>query len=317
MVKMELEDSQSEINETDPSFPTPEPSSSSKLNTTKKVGYTNCKVCHQRIASFRLQPHFKSFHDLTTVSNQDQIHKCPTDGCGAYFLRKYQLRLHNLQSHVNKKLRSALSSELIDGVRYFKCKLCNTPFEKLRRLRRHLTTSACGKGNYNATAVECPECKETFERKEQLWEHQSQVHSNDKKIVCTKCGKWFIKNHNLQVHLEYHKGPAMWKWKCGECGKKCATEQQLNRHLNSHKTKRETLKKDSVAKQATRTIAKNGPTLSCQFCGKTFGKVRNLRRHCKSQHSNEIEAVTQAASDEDQDTDNFDPNSMIVYVQSL
>ncbi len=163
--------------------------------------------------------------------------------------------------------------DYVDGVKYFLCKTCKTPFSNFGFLKRHLNGTACRLDNQDdgPESAKCLQCNETFDRIENLWVHQNQVHSSGKYNVCPKCGKSFNRTWTYKLHMEYHKGSANWKWECTQCKKKFATMHQLKRHEKSH-TKEKVHMID---------LEKAFP---CGTCGRKFRSKYGLRCHLSKVH---------------------------------
>lgn len=75
--------------------------------------------------------------------------------------------------------------------------------------------------------------------------------------------------------MKLHQGEAAKKHKCKSCGKGFISGSGLTRHLKTH------------------AIAE-ADIYSCPICGKQFGRIDNLKTHCKGVHRDVVSKVVKS-----------------------
>uniref|UniRef100_A0A8C4TIL2 C2H2-type domain-containing protein n=2 Tax=Erpetoichthys calabaricus TaxID=27687 RepID=A0A8C4TIL2_ERPCA len=116
--------------------------------------------------------------------------------------------------------------------------------------------------------------------------NQKSIHAREKLYACSECGKIFLHNHSIQLHIRIHTGEK--PHCCSECGKQFSSSSSLHRHRRVHTGEKpygcaECGKRfidSSNLKQHTRIHTGEKP-YSCAECGKLFTNVCNLRQHMR------------------------------------
>ncbi|XP_039608905.1 zinc finger protein 420-like [Polypterus senegalus] len=116
--------------------------------------------------------------------------------------------------------------------------------------------------------------------------NQKSIHAREKLFACSECGKIFLHNHSIQLHIRIHTGEK--PHCCSECGKQFSSSSSLHRHRRVHTGEKpygcaECGKRfidSSNLKQHTRIHTGEKP-YSCSECGKLFTNVCNLRQHMR------------------------------------
>ena len=162
------------------------------------------------------EDHYKSLHGPFPYC-------CRESGCGAERGTQDQYRKHKI-THTDR----------------FRCPKCNRGFNHIEREENPFKIcKECGEpvarasfpghmNGHRALALthsaprfpyQCDQCPTRCSSVVSLNQHK-QLHNNQRKFVCKKCGKRFQNISNLKVHLETHLPIAQRKkYACGNCGK--------------------------------------------------------------------------------------------------
>ncbi|XP_045468624.1 zinc finger protein OZF-like isoform X1 [Harmonia axyridis] len=114
--------------------------------------------------------------------------------------------------------------------------------------------------------VQCDICDRFFVNSKFLRKHLKEIHfnnqfpdDNEKKYICSICGRGYRQNKSLIVHLRTHTGDR--PLKCEICGRSFGLASSLHKHRNIH----------SLEKKH-----------ECHMCGRKFNQSSNLTTHLKT-----------------------------------
>nr|XP_029720205.1 zinc finger protein 629-like isoform X1 [Aedes albopictus] len=150
------------------------------------------------------------------------------------------------------------------------CSFCDYPVTTVRHLNMHLRTIHFRKGK----RIPCEECKKDnktreFSSKFKLQAHIKSFHEGivevqEKKHVCTYCGKAFNRGTYLRLHENSHTKAILHK--CKQCPFAATTRSGLIRHLRVHTAER---------------------PFKCDECDASFNQSNGLQSHKFTRHSDE------------------------------
>ncbi|XP_076282144.1 PR/SET domain 13 [Lasioglossum baleicum] len=93
--------------------------------------------------------------------------------------------------------------------------------------------------------------------------------------LCIYCGKVYSRKYGLKIHIRTHTGYK--PLKCKYCDRPFGDPSNLNKHVRLHS---------------------DGETpYKCELCGKILVRRRDLERHTRSRHQNNVEEATDSSSD--------------------
>lgn len=100
---------------------------------------------------------------------------------------------------------------------------------------------------------------------------QQQVHDEDKPHQCIQCGKRFLKQAKLRIHLRVHTGEK--PYHCSQCGKHFSQAVNLKKHHVTHHTEERPYR--------------------CALCDRTFSLSFSLIKHQRVAHPGKIKVTSQ------------------------
>ncbi|KAB7495636.1 Zinc finger protein [Armadillidium nasatum] len=193
-----------------------------------------CRTCH--LASSNLtnfKNHFckTSNEDTNQVSNKvlitslrkiQQLRKFICDTCGVEF-RALKRILYHLPRCIPGPYQCNICSILFVSLKdlnyhkkkdhkdekCFSCDECGKSFLRKASLRKHcinrheLLESMESK---KPSSFKCDVCSKNFIKKIFLTNHKIRMHGLEKKFLCQVCGKKFMSNNSLMIHIDIHKG---------------------------------------------------------------------------------------------------------------
>ena len=136
------------------------------------------------------------------------------------------------------------------------CGICGKLFKLASSLARHMY-------EHNWPKYHCDQCDYTCQFKSELQTHKI-VHRKNPSYQCMKanCGKWFMRNWDLTLHLQKHNG-VRHDCEYEGCQFLTNTKKQLKEHQKSHQDDHQHV---------------------CAICGKGFKYRSGLKRHRDNDH---------------------------------
>ena len=108
-----------------------------------------------------------------------------------------------------------------------KCSICEKEFRDKNRRDRHVREV------HQQEKVECPDCDETFSKRENMSRHRAAAHNTKApSFKCDVCDKSFTRHDNLVTHQRVHSGE---KFLCEVCQAKYSQKGKLNKHIQKGK----------------------------------------------------------------------------------
>lgn len=219
------------------------------------------------VRKFHLKANLKAHIDVIHLKKKN----IPCEICGKLFYNKTHLRNHLEHHNTQKQI----------------CEHCSSSFSCTKSLRDHIKFKHTSQENL----PKCLVCLKTYSTPQNLKNHFNRVHMQEKKYVCSECGRMFFEKAELEVHtsvhnpedqniecdvcklmfknnktLYYHKkrshDPHGKKHICHLCGKSYNDAHFLNRHMESHQ----------------------GKNFQCKQCGKAFVSEHQVKVHVKKVH---------------------------------
>ena len=153
------------------------------------------------------------------------------------------------------------------------CDICGKPCSTEIGLKNHKNTHL--NPLERIEEYSCSICSETFPTAQQRTEHRKSVH-NTAKFECPKCNKKFVKQKNMQVHVEKHKLPKKNRNENSYSCYQCSSDQKysissLRRHLKSkhsavYKCKEDGCEKSFLYEKQFNAHMRNHQNRKCHLC---------------------------------------------------
>lgn len=242
-----------------------------------------CGICLKKYKSKTiLREHLKTHSNI-----KDFL--CPI--CNKEFRRYYSMKCHIVRMHrITSSKKDESGSEIIESTsvgikdcpKVHQCHICKFSFDKLYRLKNHLTVHS------NEKNFICDVCGRAFRLKKLLMVHLKRVHLKVKNHKCNICSYVSFERNDLIEHMRMHTGER--SCLCDVCGKSFWGHTQLAAHKQTHrdftffcqfcdyKSRKKALLKVHMVKH---TQEKN---YLCDICHKKFSQKSTLNVH-KNTHS--------------------------------
>lgn len=113
-------------------------------------------------------------------------------------------------------------------------------------------------------SLDCSFCGKCFLSREELIAHRAS-HTGETPIPCSFCGKSFVNKTTLTIHMRIHTGEK--PYACVQCGKRFTQNGSLKIHLRTHSGEK---------------------PYTCNQCSASFNNPSNLRRHMITHNGNGV-----------------------------
>ena len=232
-----------------------------------------CESCDESFSrALSLKKHIRTIHDEDV--NSKLLYKC--EFCEKRFRQSYHLAWH-MENKCNQP-----------------CPICNIPFKYSRILVKHIQLK-------HNDAFKCDKLKCSFATydKTMLTNHIKESHEKKQTVLCSICGKSFLKRTNGHRHLETHMAimhnNGEKPYKCSLCVKSFAIEKHLDRHIKMlhvegakkyqcHLCPRKYYIHNDL-KRHIKVVHEKIKDYQCTLCGRAFGLSFELTRHNRIEHS--------------------------------
>lgn len=222
--------------------------------------------------------------------------------CGRLFTEASSLRRH---------------MKIHRGLKPFKCLFCSKTFRQATQLKTHLRVHTGEK------PFTCSHCDKCFAQKCQLIAHcrmhhgqekpfgcehcglkfatssnykmHNRLHSGEKPYVCDVCGQTFAQSSTLTYHKRRHTGEK--PYQCDTCGMSFSVSSSLITHTRKHTgvtpykcshCDANFMTSSELKKHTRRLHPEGNPSVQCLLCGNRFASVKNMIKHQKKAHADEV-----------------------------
>ena len=271
-------------------IPKPKPQSK-KFRMSQK---TNCYYCNKQF-------HWRKVHKHAKKEHKNAMGRFPCPSCDKTFESYHVARLHATNVHVDKtdrKYKCDLCPFASWSVPYMlshracmhvnkekpKCKGCDQSFPTLRWLYEHKCAFLGEQSGTLPSNYRCKECD--FEgSKHELMSHMSKVHVKKLNVfqrrtyICDVCSAEYMTPQGFKNHLKHHQKPKEDKSEltCILCQQTFSTAGYLKLHN----------------KRMHGLIDLEDSQHMCHLCSKSFARIRTLKRHVETVHSQNAEKKNQ------------------------
>ncbi|XP_043272501.1 zinc finger protein 2 homolog [Venturia canescens] len=218
---------------------------------------------------------------LGSFGNTQQYLKC--GACMNLYHTKESLDVHKCKPNVQLTSRP------------WKCFICEATFPFEERLNFHLQFHNGAKELY------CEICKIPFVKELKAFYHYKRYHCEDKSVSCLQCGKLFVTQQELKIHVcvdgktrphvceicskGFSDGYTLKRhvvthlpekpYKCSQCSKSFTQKSRLNKHIASHGI----------------VIENAQIAWKCVKCGETFETCNEADAHNRKYHDEKISLI--------------------------
>ncbi|XP_035711693.1 zinc finger protein CKR1 isoform X2 [Folsomia candida] len=217
-----------------------------------------CSVCFKTFSSQETRDrHFRHQHDESFTPLP-----CPADNCDLTFKRGEHLRTHLTNYHPGMPcppVKGRPACKWTEGASSSKvpCRVAEVPLKMQRNAKGSQEAKAKSESTRVRIKKPCPICGKQFNSN--FLNTHIRTHSDERKHLCTTCGKLFRTSRYLSLHIQ-HVHIREKKYHCDTCGKGFVRNYEFKDHV----------------KRLHGNLEKS---LVCETCGKTFRTLAGLRQH--------------------------------------
>ncbi|XP_017327742.1 zinc finger protein ZFAT [Ictalurus punctatus] len=232
-----------------------------------------CPICKKALPEDKLRHHIKSNHPDTSLTTTlealgirahvkgvigKRASKCPY--CDCYFTRNGTDMQQHIWAH--------------EGVKPFKCSLCDYASRSKSNLKAHLNRHNTDKSHL------CDLCGKKFKSKCTLKSHKLMHSADGKQFKCTECDFTAAQKPQLLRHMEQH--VSFKPFRCAHCHYSCNISGSLKRHYNK-KHPGEQYSNTGPGTPTSETVMEQGG-VKCPVCNYVYGTKWEMNRHLKCKH---------------------------------
>ena len=234
-----------------------------------------CGECRARYSSAKRLEFHKLEHKI-----KNGIYQC--EKCGSNFKTAKRLFLHDENVHSEKSKKWPTLS--------YGCEECKCRYSSAKRLEFHKLKHKTRDGIY-----ECEKCGGNFETTERLYQHDKNMHSEERKkrlplsYSCKECKFRCSEANRLEFPKLEHKTTSG-IYQCDKCDR--AFKNTYTLYMHDYHIHTESAKQFACSKCEYRTYTIQNlrlhelrHTLTCPKCNECFADFKDLNKHMTEQHS--------------------------------
>ena len=234
-----------------------------------------CRLCDKEFATYkRLVGHIWRYHN----SMRPKCEKCAKTFKNITLLQKHIGKAHNVSKEIkakkgkdNSRKKNSSSSN-----KKYKCKFCQTGFNFIQNLQRHIDTIHEGK------RLKCNLCQKIFSS-DNIKRHFKTNHDGNGIFKCEMCEKTFIKKKSLIDHSQKSHD----NYKLDDLESRPDRYYEIVEELNKPQigmTEMETVNENGVDHEVVVKDEISSKLHRCNSCDKTFKSPLGLKLHLEKIH---------------------------------
>lgn len=226
----------------------------------------------------------KEFKEIQTIGEHMTTHEISYDIDSLRILRSDEL-LEELAGKINffhqVPMRNKLKT-IVDGV--YECSLCETDEQwvnDFKGIGKHILTN-----HFPDEFYRCFICKKIIKGRKRVRGHIIKHDAVTENFNCQLCGKYFLTQLFLKLHMEKHNNALNKPFSCNVCSRKFAKLSYLQEHANIHTgVKRHECE---ICKRKFRLLSNlfqhrlthtNNKNYVCDVCGMAMKNFLSMRKH--------------------------------------